>query len=1715
MTKATKKRATQIVATALLVGAAVAAGWWLGTRDNGPAALSGAPAGPGLASAQASGTPDPFAVLECSARLFENAPALAVTFTQPLATGQDLARLLRVKDLGAVAPSDKRSSGQDADTDTGDSQPSHAAPAKADSAAGTPVEGAWVVGDNPRVAYFPYVKPLRRYAVAADAQLRAADDSALPSAASCEVASQAMPPAFYFASRGVVLPAGQNGGLPVVTVNVPEVDVEFLRIEPARIPQFYDNILGIRRNSDSDDEDEWRDNSSRAMQGSVGLWDLDRLNKLSQSVFRGRFLAGAQADRRHLTFLPVEDIEALQQPGIYIAVMSEPGRFRYEYQVSYFYVSDIGLHTRRHPEHIDAFATSLKSAQAMSDVSFELLDDQGKSLASAPADSQGHAHFAGAFESARLLLAKRGNEQTLVALQQPALDLSEFDAGGYPSRNNRLFAYAGRDLYRPGETYDLSVLLRGPDGALMSAPAPLTATLKRPDGRIVRTELWQTDPGIPGYVRHAVALPPDAPTGTWLLELRMDPAAPVADTTWRFQVEEFLPERMKLQLTPSAPLLLPNEALRVSAQGDYLFGAPAAGNRLLGTLLIERKRIALPQQWPGFIFGDVADDERRQWQELPEQELDDSGAASVEIPLELGTTHSPMQVKASFSLLESGGRPVVRSTEATVWPANALIGVRPLFANDVTREGALAEFEVARVTSGGALLPLKSAQMRLYREEREYYWRFDDQSGWNSGFVETEELVESRMLDLDARTKLSLPVQWGRYRLEITDTQLNQTLRYRFYAGWNAQDAEAMGNRPDRVQLKLDKEPVRAGDTIAVHMTPPHDGDAIVTVEADRVLWSQRVAAKASGTTVRIALDPAWQRHDLYVSAVVFRPGAQGDVRVTPARAVGLIHVPLDRAERKLALSLQASAKALPETRSQVTLKLDPPPANGQAWATLSAVDVGILNITRFATPNAFDFFFGQQRYGAEMLDMYGKLIEKMQGVRGRLKWGGDAAQRDTNTLPSRVQLTDLFSGPVQFDASGQAVVTLDLPDFNGTLRLMATAFTDNAFGSSEREMVVAAPIVAELSKPRFITPGDATTLALDLTNLSGSQQDMTVTLRAEHPAIIEDVKRSLTLADGERRTLRFTASTTGSFGEALVTLNVDAGKGPDAIRISRKSVLAVQPAAAAQRETQRLRLAPGASFQLPAERLAAYFADSVTVGITASGTPPFNLGQLARDLLDYPYGCTEQTASAAYPLLLIDSQLAASAGLTGLSPEQRRSRIDSAIARLTGMQKSTGGFSLWTDGAQDVWLTAYVTGFLQDARSAGYAVPDAMLKRAHEWLLERLRETPDRFPKLPGKLAVHQRGAAYSDADYALLRDSHQRFAGLAYAGYVLAREQKAPLASLRQLHEFADRSRSPLPLVQLAAALRLMGDEPRALQALEAAMTRPYGIDAARDTYGEWLGDYGSALRDNAMSYVLMQRHQLQHARHEVLLTEVSAQLNGRRWLSTQEQLALLMAATAAGGSQDAPWAMTVAQAGTSRGLASGAVQSLTLTGADKGNITLTNTSAAPVFVELDIRGFAIATPTAASHGANIQRRWYTPDGAPWAGGELHTGDTLIVGLTASADQAIQNALIVDRVPAGFEIDNLNLSQGSGLQDLELDGVRVGEAMNDGRIAHREYRDDRYVAAVRIDSPVTVFYRVQVVNPGRYNVPAAVVEDMYRPEIRGVGASQPALVITDPRAR
>ena len=619
------------------------------------------------------------------------------------------------------------------------------------------------------------------------------------------------------------------------------------------------------------------------------------------------------------------------------------------------------------------------------------MNQQGRVLGSKETDSDGRASFAERPKGAQVVIAKKGGQMSLIALREPALDLSEYDVTGPPYKPTRLYAYSGRNLYRPGESFDVSVIARDADGRPVPAQ-PVQAVLKRPDGKSQFSSTWQPDKRAPGYYLKRVDVPADAATGSWTLELRADPAEKVPGTVFRFGVEEFLPERMKLDLSSKQASLTATSGFTVDVSGTYLYGAPAAGNRLLGVAQFERNRNPVAKKFPGFEFGDVADDTLKTRQEIAEASLDASGIAEIAVDLApAAKRRSPVTVRATLSLLESGGRPVVRNIERVMWPAAVLAGVRPLFSGDYARENSTVEFEVVRVDADGNLKPAAALPVRLFREDRHYYWRFEDQRGWTSGFTETDELTETANVTIPptGRGKLALPVRYGRYRLEILDPESGQSLRYRFYAGWSARSDEAQGMRPDRVALKFDKPMYKDGDTARLTVTPPHAGQAIVTVEGDRTLWVKRAWIPEKGATFDVPVDKAWKRHDLYVSVIVLRPGSEGE-RVTPARALGIQYLPLDRGDRKLTVTLEAPQKMRPENDLKVRVKV--PDAKGeQALVTLSAVDVGILNITRYSSPDAHAYFFGKLRYGPDQLDVYGRLIEKMQGQKGRLRFGGDA----------------------------------------------------------------------------------------------------------------------------------------------------------------------------------------------------------------------------------------------------------------------------------------------------------------------------------------------------------------------------------------------------------------------------------------------------------------------------------------------------------------------------------------------------------------------------------------------------------------------------------------------------------------------------------------------------------------------------------------------------
>lgn len=1685
------------------------AGWLLAGKPGGST--------PGELSAEGVA----FEVVDAAHRELDGSPALALSFTLPLDAKSDLGQfvqVLEVPPLPGTQPARVR------DEDEGDEEYSrYNTPALGTGVSrkpedtklddGKPVSGAWTVGENPRLLFFPHIKPSARYVVRVLPGLPAKSGAKLAGEEQrFSVQTAAVAPAFYFASKGMVLPAAQNGGLPITTVNVPEVDIQFLKVKTEQLPKFLERVIAgaakpQRQQGDGNDgggedgEDTYYyyDRITR-MQGAVSTWTLDSFHKMTDSAFSGRFLTEQKANRRSVTFIPVESIPALKEPGVYIAVMSQPNRFRGEYQTTYYYVSDFGLHVRQYAGNgADAFVSSLTSGKGVSGVEITWLGADGKILGRAETDGDGRANFAERPKDAKVVVARKGEQLSLIALKEPALDLAEFDIGGLTSAPVRLFAYSGRNLYRPGEKFDVSVMARDADGRPVPAQ-PVQAILRRPDGKAQWTATWAPEEKFAGYYRKAIELPADAATGFWNLELRADPAAKVASTVMRIGVEEFLPERMKLDLATKADQLAPeSQGWQIDISGNYLYGAPAAGNKLLGVVNTERNRNPLEKKLPGFIFGDADEDSVRSRNELEETALDGDGKASVSVDLSpLQKRRSPFTVRATLSLLESGGRPVVRSIERTYWPAPVLVGLRPMFVGAYAREGSNAEFEVAVADTSANLKAATALPVRIFRENRNWYWRFDDQRGWHSGYNETDELVATTQVSVPAgsRGKLLVPVKYGRYRVEVLNPETKLITRYRFYAGWSAKDDETQGVRPDRVALKLDKPAYADGETAKLTITPPHAGEALITVEGDKLLWSRRISIPADGSTIDIPIAAEWKRHDLYVTAMVLRPGAAGEkggAGVTPARALGLAYLPLERGNRKLNVAMEAPKKMAPDQPLKVKIKV--PDAKGQqAMVTLSAVDVGILNITSFKSPDPHGFFFAKLRYGHDLYDVYGRLIEAMAGQKGKLKWGGDAAPKPTKSLPKKVRLVDLFSGPVALDANGEAEVSLPVPDFNGSLRLMAVAASGERFGMQEAEVTVAAPLVVELATPRFLSVGDSALLALDVHNLAGAEQEVKIKVSNGDGLVIKNGEQKVSLKDQQKRILRIPLEAGTAIGLTEVQVKIES----PLMKLDRTFPLQVQAPTPRQTVLKRFTVNPGETLEVKEADLAGFLRQTVNATLAVSDKAPIDVKSAVQGLLTYPYGCAEQTTSTAYPHVFIDEAAAEAFGLKAYTQAQRAEMLDKAIGRLAGMQAPSGGFSLWGNvNEYQYWLSAYVTNFLLDAREQGFTVPAEMEKKAVDFLLTGLQQGVAGLPR--GPLSYNE-NSVWNDWRYA----GSGRFGVLAYGAYVLARQSKAPLATLRTLAEASEQAHSGLGLVHLGLALKLMGDEARSKAAIDAGLKKP-----RLNNY--WWGDYGTNLRDWAQMYVLLQKHELTPEGRENLVGMVAGEIEKNRYISTQEKLSLFLLGRSFANQQTGDWAAEMTLGGKAQSIAGKGTQFQSLAAGELATgVKLKNTHKERLFVELNYAGNPAKAPSARRDAFDIKREWYTADGKALGDRALKVGETLIVRLNVKTRGRYANGLVVDYVPAGVEIENANIVQGEQ-NGMEIAKVDMRQAMQDTRIKHVEFRDDRFVVAARLEGEMNFFYRVRVVTPGKFVMPPTYAEDMYQPMVYGLAGGDGSVFVGD----
>jgi hypothetical protein len=1465
-------------------------------------------------------------------------------------------------------------------------------------------------------------------------------------------------PSVGFAKQAYVLPKIGSTGVPLTTVNVDFTRLKLLRINDRNL------VNELNRGS---------------FLTNLYNWDSDRIAaETGEKIWEGTMPVEGERNRRVITSVPVAEMVPEIKPGIYL-LMARQARadetpeqandYWDVYATQWLVISDLGLTTLSGEDGLNVFARSLEGAQPLFRVRVDLLARNNEVLASVFTDREGMAHF-----DPGLLRGKDGRTATAVTafrkdgdfsfldLTRAAYDLSDRGVGGRVAPSNLdVFLYTDRGVYRPGETVHLGALLRDWAGNA-KADLPISLRVLRPDG--VEAQRFDNLAGVMGGFQQDIAISEAARTGQWSVEAYVDPAGPaIASET--FLVEDVVPARIEAILTPAAETVEPGRPVQVTGVAKFLYGAPAADLKVKSDLVVARDSDPFPQ-FEGYRFGLEEEDADPIRIALPDGRTDAQGGFDLPVQIdELPDVQAPLKATLRVEVYEFGGRPVIESVALPVRERDLYLGIKPLFADNEVAENSAAAFEIIALGKDGKPLPAPALQYRLVREEWDYNWFYADGS-WD--YHVTIRDGDAKAGDTAAGAtdpvKLSETVGWGNYRLEVYDPASGVASSLRFHAGWSAKPGT--GESPDRLQVVADKDSYQPGETAEVMLRAPFAGEALVAIATDRVLSTRLVSVPAEGHAIKIEIDKEWGA-GAYVLATMFRPGAEQERG--PGRAVGVAWLGVDAAPRTLQVAMEVPDKVAPRQKVEIPVKIGNL-ADAKVYLTVAAVDEGILTLTDFATPDPVDYFFGKKRLQVELRDLYGQLIDGKAGRRGDIREGGDGGLEQRGA-PKNVQMVALYSGLVEVGADGLAKIGFEIPDYNGRLRLMAVAYDTRNVGWGEAGLVVRDPVIAEISAPRFLAPGDKSTLSLSLRNVDGPAGAYEASITSTGDVQIgQESALSVELAPGSASQARI-AILGQRVGNGEITLTV---KGPDGFSLERALAIPVRPAVAPTTETLTRRLLAGEGITLSQSALDP-FLDGATLRASFSTTPNLDVQTILANLEHYPYGCLEQTISRAYPLL-VAGDVAELWSLEDRYKQIDKEQLDKAIRSTLNRQRYDGLFGLWTayDPAEP-WLSAFTMDFLLRARAKGFAIPDSAIETGLEGL---------------ARVAAGEGGTTNDTDRYG------RGPAAQAYANYVLAKEGRAKLADLRYAAEQMLRNATPaMALAHMGTALAMAGEQQRAVELFDAAI-------AANDRRSGGWWDYGSKLRDLAAIAALMPEAKLAGLDAAPVLERVADLQSVNRWLSTQEQVWLLLAAQANTGKSSG------LQLGMSDGNAIAQDKDLYLIPAAatlSGGLSITNQGTAPVYAKASVTGIPREDLPPSDEGFTIARAIYRPDGTEFDPAQVRQNDLYVVVITGQASfDADHQALVTDLLPAGFEAEVASLASARQTGDYSW----LPELTQP---IYAEYRDDRFVAAFDIydeesgaqNRAFAFAYLVRAVTPGDYKLPAPAVEDMYKPTYRGRGAA------------
>jgi len=1333
------------------------------------------------------------------------------------------------------------------------------------------------------------------------------------------------------------------------------------------------------------------------------------------------------------------------------------------------FVSDLGMTAKRGKDgSLFLAVTDLHTAQPVSNLDLEIYNYQLQSIQKTRTNADGTAMLEGLREAPFVAVATGNNRRGYLRMADGnTLSLSRFDVAGVEAQKGlKGYLYGERGVWRPGDSLYLNFVLEDKTGNL-PAGHPVTLELTDPRGAVqYRTVQTQSVGGV--YPLHCTTRA-DAPTGNWTAKVQVGGAS----FTKSLKIETVKPNRLKMDLNfGKKELSAADEKLVGKLAVTWLHGAVAKNLNAKVELQMRAVKTEF-KTFKDFTFDDPARNFSSEPQTLFEGEIDQNGLANV--PLELGEINeAPGKLIANFRVraFEKSGDFSSDNFALDYFPYARFVGVSIPTGRwgdkSIDRRGGIVRF--ACVDKNGRPLANRKIAARLFRCDWRWWWDEDATSNvaqFNSS--ENVNALDATTLTTDANgvaTWKVKPSDWGRYFVRAIDEEGGHAAGDFFWSGY-PDDLDDIKSRNAAAMLPftVEKDKYSVGEEVSLKVPAGESGRILLTLEnGTRVVQHLWFDAKAGDNFLKFTTTEA-MAPTVYAHVSLIQPHAQTKNDL-PIRMYGVMPVNVENPQTHLNPQIDMPDVLKPGEFFNVAVR----EKSGQACTyTLAIVDEGLLDLTRFKTPDPWEAFFAREALGVKTWDIYDYVLGAYGAALERiLSIGGDGInQKSKNAAQvNRFKPAVIHLGPFKLGKGEVAKHQLKIDDYVGSVRVMLVCSSPasggkGAYGSAEKTCPVRKPLMILPTLPRVLAPGETLRLPVDVFAMDSKVKAASVSVREKSGLVNIGGTGVNTLnfkEPGDEMTY-FDLKVGNKSGVARFTITAQGGGETTSADIE---LLVRNPNPVVTRVLDAV-IEPGKSWS-PAEGVAG-FSDLSNAALEVSVIPPINLSKQLQYLIQYPHGCIEQTTSSVFPQLYVDL-------IAPLSEKQQKEvqkNVTAGISKLQNFQLSSGGFSYWAGSTEIAdWAGTYAGHFLLEARNRGYTVPQQMI---------------DRWVEYQTKTSRVWEPAADNDPHGWWHHDNEM---SQAYRLYSLALAGKPDMAGMNRMRERKNKYEGTVTL--LAAAYGTAGKSEAARDLLK---------DAAKKWNYEWWGyTYGSDLRDLALqleTYTAIGDNKRAFDSANKVATSLGV---ANQWFSTQEVATCLRALCkyAQKNTESEKPEFSVRIGGGNETAVNSTLPYYLYDFTEKasGAVTVKNTSKTRLFARVAYTGVPeIGDQVATSSNLGLAIRYTDTKGQAIDIAKLKQGTDFVAEVTVNRTGAFQfdfNELALTQIfPSGWEILNARMSEVNGA---------VSDAMD-----YQDVRDDRVMTYFDIPfnwnnkGVKSRTYRVQLnaAYAGRYYLPTTSCEAMY----------------------